>query len=516
MAWPGDQHRSVAPQWPWLMLFIGGYVTLVVLMGAWSRMLARRVATRNFQRNLRRFNQTMFAARLMVPIWFAVGVWMLGWGPLVSGGIGPDWARSVAGVIIGTFPAFAAWMGLWWSQYPADRALREQSLLMDWDNELPLHQPPPFRSYFSSNLRLQVLFTVVPVLMIVGVRDIMMHLPYWLGASPTDARAEPVVELGSSIFAAAVVFLIAPEVLRRVLSTCPLPAGPLRQRLEGLCRQSGIKYRQILLWRTENNVGNAAVMGVLPFMRYVLLSDLLLERMTDEEIEAVFAHELGHIVHRHMAWYGVFFVALLLLILPLQKAVDLFLPNIGPATNVWLLMVVFGSAGGFLLAFGALSRRCERQADVYAARTMQMIKTGPMANPAEALLFPGQLAAVTGGGASPVLAYEARSYVGPYGAKVFASALRRVAAINNIPINPRSEPHDGDIAARVTAFVDSMVDLANHWFHGSISGRMEYLEHLAADPRLTLGFDRRMLAVYATLLLVLFSSVAMTVIICLS
>ena len=157
--------------------------------------------------------------------------------------------------------------------------------------------------------------------------------------------------------------------------------------------------------------------------------------MTDEEIEAVFAHELGHIVHRHMAWYGVFFVALLLLILPLQKAVDVFLPNIGPATNVWLLMVVFGSAGGFLLAFGALSRRCERQADVYAARTMQMIKTGPMANPAEALLFPGQLAAVTGASASPVLAYEARSYVGPYGAKVFASALRRVAAINNIPIN---------------------------------------------------------------------------------
>ena len=33
------------------------------------------------------------------------------------------------------------------------------------------------------------------------------------------------------------------------------------------------KYRQILLWRTENNVGNAAVMGVLPFMRlHVLLS----------------------------------------------------------------------------------------------------------------------------------------------------------------------------------------------------------------------------------------------------
>ena len=47
-------------------------------------------------------------------------------------------------------------------------------------------------------------------------------------------------------------------------------------------------------------------MGVLPWMRYVLLSDVLLERMSDE-IEAVFAHELGHVVHRHMTWYIIFF-----------------------------------------------------------------------------------------------------------------------------------------------------------------------------------------------------------------
>ena len=41
----------------------------------------------------------------------------------------------------------------------------------------------------------------------------------------------------------------------------------------------------------------------LPHVRYILLSDLLLERMDDEQIEAVFAHEVGHVVHRHMAWY---------------------------------------------------------------------------------------------------------------------------------------------------------------------------------------------------------------------
>jgi STE24 endopeptidase len=517
MAWPGDQHWSIARQWPWLVLFIGVYVLLVVLMGTWSRMLARRVATSNFHRSLRRFNQTMFVARLIVPIWFAVGVWVLGWGPLIAGEIGQDLARSVAGVIIGTFPAFAAWVGLWWSQYPADRALREQSLLLDWENELPLHRPPPFRSYFSANLRLQVLFTVVPVLMIVGVRDLMMRAPHWLGAAPgPDGRVEPVVELSSSIFAAAVVFLFAPEILRRVLSTTPLPDGPLRQRLEVLCRRAGIKYRQILLWKTENNVGNAAVMGILPFMRYVLLSDLLLERMTDEQIEAVFAHELGHIVHRHMAWYGIFFVALLLLILPLQKAVDLLLPGLGGnASSAWLLLIVFGAAGFFLLLFGALSRRCERQADVYAARTMETIKTAAATQLADPLLNASQLAMV-GVPQQPIFAYQSPTYVGPQGAKLFASALRRVAAINNIPITERPAAIDRSSArVQFNALVDAVVDMANHWFHGSITGRMEYLEQLSSDPTLTHRFDRTMSAVYVALLLLLFTSVIMTLGVCL-
>ena len=79
--------------------------------------------------------------------------------------------RSVVGMLIGTMPAFATWMGLWWSQYPAERALREQNLLVELDNESPLYQPPRFRSYFFSNFRLQVLFTLLPVALIVLVRD---------------------------------------------------------------------------------------------------------------------------------------------------------------------------------------------------------------------------------------------------------------------------------------------------------------------------------------------------------
>ena len=101
--------------------------------------------------------------------------------------------------------------------------------------------------------------------------------------------------------------------------------------------------------------------------------------------------------------------------------------------------------GTFLIAFGFLSRRFERQADVFAARTIEPQEARP-------------------------------TVVGPHGATVFASALHRVAVINNIPIKARS------------------------WCHGSIAKRMQYLRELAVDPARTARFDRVMTALYVGLL----------------
>ena len=49
----------------------------------------------------------------------------------------------------------------------------------------------------------------------------------------------------------------------------------------------------------ETKKANAALAG-LGNTRRVLLGDTLLEQFTPEEIEVVFAHEVGHHVHRHL------------------------------------------------------------------------------------------------------------------------------------------------------------------------------------------------------------------------
>jgi STE24 endopeptidase len=276
-----------------------------------------------------------------------------------------------------------------------------------------------------------------------------------------------------------------------------LPPSALRNRLEALCRRSGLRYREILLWHTDHAMGNAAVMGVLPRVRYILLSDLLVETMTDAQIEAVFAHEIGHVVHRHMTWYAVFLIIIMAgtfgpgMWIEQQLGTRFAQGNVRELLN---LMTVVTGCGGFFFLFGCLSRWFERQADVYAARTMQRYDKPEPAQATHAL--PPAQPSATG-----VVGRDA-DHVGPYGAQLFSSALHRVAIINNIPLE-RELPANAGYFTRVGAMLDRLVERANDWFHGSIPSRMNYLRDLSNDPRRTSDFDRSMSVLYAALLVAL-------------
>jgi STE24 endopeptidase len=482
------------------IVFLGVYALLVLGTGSWSRWLAGKVNGPNFGRSLTRFNRVIFAARIFIPIWFLLGIWALGWWQavyLMLGHTRAELIQTSVGVLLGMVPPLAAWVALWWSQYPAEMAFREQTLLCQLEADLPVHRPPTLRSYFLANLRLQLLFMVVPVLLIVLLHDLLR-----LGAA---AALGTRWELSNPenplpwLLAAGLVFFYAPEILRRVLHTERLPDSPLRRRLEALCRRTGVKYRNILLWRTQNNVGNAAVMGFVPRLRYVLLSDLLLETMTDEQVEAVFAHELGHIVHRHMAWYLIFIAILMMFSFGGSAWVDHWLTALGMKEEAAQGLFIVGAyTFKFLVLFGFVSRRFERQADVFAARTMELTRQAvPNCSASDTLLAARQLEAVGALSAtttatavvelksSPVRRQRrSDSHVGQYGAAIFGSALHRVAIVNNIPVGARS------------------------WCHGSIATRMKYLQSLSSDPSHTERFDRFMLFLYGSLLFALFAGSA--------
>jgi Zn-dependent protease with chaperone function len=62
-----------------------------------------------------------------------------------------------------------------------------------------------------------------------------------------------------------------------------------------------IRTPTILQWPTGCRVANAAVVGLIGYSRKLLLTDALLQRLTDRELSMVVLHELAHCVRYH-AW----------------------------------------------------------------------------------------------------------------------------------------------------------------------------------------------------------------------
>ncbi len=81
----------------------------------------------------------------------------------------------------------------------------------------------------------------------------------------------------------------------------PLENEELKRRLIVLSERAGTHVRGVYKWHLseKSKKANAALTG-LGATRRIILSDTLLDNYSDDEIEAVLAHELGHHVHRHI------------------------------------------------------------------------------------------------------------------------------------------------------------------------------------------------------------------------
>ncbi len=82
--------------------------------------------------------------------------------------------------------------------------------------------------------------------------------------------------------------------------TARLPDRELEQSLLRISRQAGLHKEHIRLWDTDATSANAVVVGMLPRLRRVFFSDLLLDKFSNAEIRAIYRHEVGHLVHGHL------------------------------------------------------------------------------------------------------------------------------------------------------------------------------------------------------------------------
>jgi len=308
-------------------------------------------------------------AALRVCRWFAV-LWL--WPAMDSGWFeeAESIALGLAGVheFVLVLPVLVVATLSWWSFYPIERRLREATLFRLLHEGGPIFRPPTRGEYVLGNVRHQLLILLLPILLI--------HA--WGGA--WHAIASDLVEWNeegwqySLAYYGGVFLIIAcmPWVLRLIWDTRSLGDGAMRDSLLAVCKRNRVRVADLLVWRTGGTIVNALVTGVLYPARYILLSDALLEGLPQRQVEAVAAHEVGHVKRRHLIWLGLVTVAVsfgaVMFCANVGGAVERALPRLGcvaegPIAELLSYLLVVGAA---VIAFGSASRTFELQADAFA------------------------------------------------------------------------------------------------------------------------------------------------------
>jgi len=366
-------------------------------------------------------------------LWLAVVLateYGLSWSRVVRADWGLNNALLLDELLILTpvlLPVFLSWAAF----YEVDRAVRIARRAAT-DEVIPLWSRT---GYLLFQARHQLGVLMVPLLSFLAIHDSVQIVR-------PDLLDKP---LGAVIFGlpVAALFILFPLLLRNVWKTEPLGEGPLRARLSAVARQSGFCPTEILVWQTEGMVANAAVTGIWHRLRYVFLSDRLLAHFSDDELVAVFGHELGHVRYRHLLTRGLAIMA------PLAAwwSIEFWLP--GVAASVAAIPDAFGmddllarslvalAALGAALIFvlGFYSQRLEHEADLFAIKAC------------------GEF------GSSE----ETESLA----AHPFVTALEKLAVLNG------------------------MSRASNSWQHASIARRIEFLARAVADPAFARRFHGR-------------------------
>ena len=244
-------------------------------------------------------------------------------------------------------------------------------------------------SFVVSRLRNNIPI-VLPWLILGMLLDLLGLLPFPRLQELVNSESGDTFTL---IFFVLLLLLVFPPLLRRFWGCTPLPPGEHRSMVEQFCARLGFQS-EILLWPLfEGQALTAGVVGIVPKLRYLLLTPALLKALPPAEIKAVLAHEVGHVKKYHMLLYMVLFIGFALFSSALAEPLSSFvlssnlffflLAEFGlEPESIIIILVALPMLAMLLLyfryIFGYFIRNFERQADLHAFTVQQ--SAWPMIN----------------------------------------------------------------------------------------------------------------------------------------
>ncbi len=258
-------------------------------------------------------------------------------------------------------------------------------LAMVWANAHPayqkIYQADSVRStYILSNIAFGVP-VLLPWLLLSGVSDLILALPFEL---PRQLLSSPEGETVYFLVFLLAVAVFGPLIIQKFWRCHPLEAGFFRQRIEALCRRADLTYADILYWPIfGGRMITAGVMGLVGRFRYILVTRALLRLLSPAEIDAVIAHEIGHVKKHHLLFYLFFFIGymivayatfdLIVYLIIFSEPIYRFVFSTGISrttvtTGLLSLAIIINFLVYFRFIFGYFMRNFERQADAFVYR----------------------------------------------------------------------------------------------------------------------------------------------------
>ncbi len=231
-------------------------------------------------------------------------------------------------------------------------------------------------NYVYSNISFSIP-VLIPWVLLFGITDLVQLLPFEL---PKSILNDPMGQIAYFLVFLVVTAIFAPLLIQRFWRCRSMEKGPVRGRIEALCKRAGVSYSDIVYWPIfGGRMITAAVMGLVARFRYILVTPALLNLLSADEVDQVIAHEIGHVKRRHLLLYLLFFIGFMVISYaaypiselfffagPLLKVMAMFnlnqftLRNIGTAIILLAGIIIY-----FRFVFGYFMRNFERQADVY-------------------------------------------------------------------------------------------------------------------------------------------------------
>ena len=342
------------------------FISLILLFAIFSKRqfarIAASIATRDPDELDRQFSSALTRQSVLAVALFAVDIYLLN----ISSFLDEAWLfRTLPTLEALVFMAlFVAYLAIvWFNGYDAYHRVYQAELSR--------------KAYVVSNIQFSIP-VLLPWMLLSGIADLILALPFEL---PRQVLTSPWGEVAYFLVFLFAVAILGPVIIQKFWRCRPLEPGYFRQRIHHLCQRAGVRYSDVLYWPIfGGRMITAGVMGLVGRFRYILVTDALLRILSPAEVDAVIAHEVGHVKKHHLLFYLFFFIGYMVIAYatfdlivylivfsePIYRFVFLTgISRTAVTTGLLSLAIIFNFLIYFRFIFGYFMRNFERQADAF-------------------------------------------------------------------------------------------------------------------------------------------------------